>query len=104
MTSKEAEVQLRKTFINENTDIFVQNMQNKLLDIILLEERKENDSPFLKAIIEQVTFFVDNKNKKPKYIIHFIIRGGFLFYDLPMQVNKKTWLGYKTFWEYNFKQ
>ena len=103
MTSKEAEVQLRKTFINKNTDIIVQNMQNKLLDIILLEERKENDSPFLKAIIEKSNFFVDNKTKKPKYIIHFIIRGGLLIYDMPIQVNKKTWLGYKIFWENKFK-
>lgn len=103
MTLQEAEAKLRNTFMNKNVDFFMQRYQNELLDVILLESKKEDDCFFLKAVIEKATFFVDNKQKKPKYIIHFIIRGGLMFYDMPIQVNKKTWLAYKTFWEYKFK-
>lgn len=100
MTKKEAEVELRKTFINKNVDFVTQKIQNNLLDIILMKDREE--SPFIKPTIEKINFFLDNTKKRPKYIMHFLIRGVMVTYDFPIQVNKKTWLAYKTFWEGKF--
>lgn len=101
MTIQEAEAKLRHTFINRQSDIFIQKYQNELLDIIIKKEREENNQIIIKPIIEKINFFVDNTKKIPKYMMHIIIRCCLYTYDLPIEVKKNSWLALKLLFERN---